>query len=500
METSKIDSNNFLRSFLGVSFNESYIFLALFALLVVLIIAVRILTKRFWPQKANSAWNYSLYTAIISALVLGLGFAGINQFSGLSTSRVNDVVSYQYNWVYEINSIANVLSNVFLSLISLVVGPLIFFGISSKIATYVPSKSLVHAIKYMLIAVVLATLLGILLFQLFRLLPNINLLLVENNINKPAYTSILVTIVDWLPTNVLASSNFKYFTISLLIFALIFGFAVYAGRKRWSNDKHLSLTSDLLTGGFKVFSIITDFILELLPIGVFGLFLSAIIKNGSQIFISLSWFLLVFLLAIIIIFVLQLSFIWYKARINPITYLKKAAKPLLSAFLTSSSNLTTPLSQKALRENFNLDQTVASTMPTLGTTMGMVACGALYPTMAAGFVLFVDNPFGDLDISSQITFLVFLFFATFFSSFGLSGVPGVASIVTRNVFSVVGLPFGSTFGALLAIDPIIDMFRTLVNVNGILTAAISGDHQNRKKLNNSKKWRLFKPNYLLKLK
>ncbi|MDQ0514132.1 Na+/H+-dicarboxylate symporter [Mycoplasmoides fastidiosum] len=484
-----VQSDNFFKSFLGISFAQSYAFFAVSLLLILMVVTIRIFTKKVWPAKAHLAWNFSLYFAIIGALVLGLVFAGLNRFKGLTVLEAADgTKAYAYDWIYEVNGLTRIYATVFTSSISLVVGPLIFFGIGSKIATYTHSKSLAHSIKYMLIAVALAVLLGIALFQVFRILPNISLQFNQGKIESPAYTSILLTIVSWLPRNVLGSTGFSFFSISVLVFALILGFAVYLGKKHHPNDKHFGLASDFLVAGFKVFNVIADLIFEFLPIGVFGLFISAIIRNGGNLFISLAWFVIVFFLAMLLLFLVQLGFIWYKTKLNPVAYLKKAAKPLLSAFLTSSSNLTTPLSQKSLENEFRTDQVTASTMPILGTTMGMVACGALYPTMAAGFVLFVDNPFGEMDLSSTIIFLVFLFFGTFFSSFGLSGVPGVASVVTRNVFAITNLPFGATIGALLAIDPVIDMFRTFLNVNGIIMAAVAGDYQSK----NPKKSRLIK--------
>jgi L-cystine uptake protein TcyP (sodium:dicarboxylate symporter family) len=154
--------------------------------------------------------------------------------------------------------------------------------------------------------------------------------------------------------------------------------------------------------------------------------------------------------------------------LNPITYIKNAAEPLLLAFTSRSSLGTLPVTIDTLVKNQGVEEGVASFTASLGANMGMNGCAGIYPALMA---ITIANMAG---IDKDISFYVMLLVVITISSLGIAGLPGTATMAVSVVVSGVGL--GSYFplaGGILAIDPILDMGRTMINVNGASATAIT---------------------------
>ena len=128
---------------------------------------------------------------------------------------------------------------------------------------------------------------------------------------------------------------------------------------------------------------------------------------------------------------------------------------------------TLPVTIETLAKNQGVDEGVASFTGSLGANMGMNGCAGIYPALMA---ITIGNMAGiEMDISFYIMLLVIITI----SSLGIAGLPGTATMAVSVVISGMGM--GSYFplaGGIIAIDPILDMGRTMLNVNGTMTSTV----------------------------
>lgn len=210
---------------------------------------------------------------------------------------------------------------------------------------------------------------------------------------------------------------------------------------------------------------ITGFIMSLAPFGVFGLIVPVVASNGTNVLIPL----IKVIGAVYIGCVLQTVFTYAItvkgfAGVSPVAFLKGIMPAAATAFSTSSSSGTLPVSIKTIKENFGVSDKIASFVLPLGATINMGGT-SLYQGVCA---LFIAQVYGiDLSITQMGTIVL----TATLGAIGTAGVPGGGLIMLSIVLSSVGLPLeGLTLIA--GIDRILDMARTTVNVVGDLAASI----------------------------
>jgi Na+/H+-dicarboxylate symporter len=134
-------------------------------------------------------------------------------------------------------------------------------------------------------------------------------------------------------------------------------------------------------------------------------------------------------------------------------------------FTTQSSYGTLPVTIKSLTNRVKISEKIASFVAPIGSTVGMNACGGLYPAIVAIFVAGIFN------IEMSMGDYALLVATTTFASIGIAGVPGTASIAATVVLPTLGLPIEG-IAMLLGIDVVIDMARTATNVTGAAVTAL----------------------------
>ena len=148
--------------------------------------------------------------------------------------------------------------------------------------------------------------------------------------------------------------------------------------------------------------------------------------------------------------------------------LKNVMEPLILAFTSRSSLGTLPVTIETLTEKVGIDNGIASFVGSLGSNAGMNGCAAIYPALMA--VTIANMSGTKMDFGFYIMLLVIIII----SSLGIAGLPGTATMSVSVVISGMGM--GAYFplaGGILAIDPILDMGRTMINVNGTMVTALS---------------------------
>lgn len=208
---------------------------------------------------------------------------------------------------------------------------------------------------------------------------------------------------------------------------------------------------------FAVMMLMTMAIIHLAPIGVLFLILYATATQGIEIFASLGWYMLAVLLGLFVhaTFILP-TILHFVARRNPWEYIRAMSPALLTAFSSASSNATLPLTMTCVEQRAGISNKISSFVLPLGATVNMDGT-ALYEAVA---VLFIAQMSGvDLSLTQQIIVAV----TALLASIGAAGIPHAGLVMMVVILQAVGLPTESQ-GLIIAVDRILDMARTSVNV------------------------------------
>ena len=201
------------------------------------------------------------------------------------------------------------------------------------------------------------------------------------------------------------------------------------------------------------------------PFGIFAIIFDVTLKSGGTLINSLLGFVGVVVAGTLFHGLVVLPLIGkLVAGVNPLEFFRKAAKPLMVAFATSSSSATLPISMETAEKEFGVSDTVTSFVFPLGATMNMDGT-ALYEGVAAVFMAYL---FG-IDLTT--TGMVIIFFMAMVSSIGAPGMPSGSMAGMQMVLLGAGIPL-EAIGILLVVERPLDTIRTAVNVEGDFIGAL----------------------------
>ena len=210
---------------------------------------------------------------------------------------------------------------------------------------------------------------------------------------------------------------------------------------------------------------ITHLVMRALPIGVFGLVAKVVATTGAEAFLSVAWFTLTVLIGLFIYAVIVLPLLLKLiAKVSPVAHFYAMGPALLTAFSTSFSAATLPLTLECLEKRANVSNRICSFTVPLGTSLNLTA-SALF---IGATVLFIAQVYA---VPMSFGFLINVFLLVIFSSIGLAGIPSACLIGAVLVLHTLGLP-ADAIGLVMAVERILDMFRTVVNVFGTSCCAV----------------------------
>ncbi len=264
------------------------------------------------------------------------------------------------------------------------------------------------------------------------------------------FAGILLKIV---PSNILQVAS-QGQMLGLIFFSLLFGFFIskiepHAG----------SVMLHFWKAVFQIMMKITHLVMRALPIGVFGLVAKVVATTGADSISSVAWFFLTITLGLFIygllVLPLMLSLI---GRINPIVYIRAMAPAIFTALSTSSSAATLPITIDCMEKRVGVSNRICSFTLPLGTSLNCAGT-ALYASVAT---VYIAQSYGmDLGPGTLLTILMM----SFLTSFGMAGIPSASLVSIVVILNAIGLP-GEGIGLVLAVERIVDMMRTSVNVFG----------------------------------
>ncbi|UCG51488.1 MAG: dicarboxylate/amino acid:cation symporter [Candidatus Latescibacterota bacterium] len=202
-----------------------------------------------------------------------------------------------------------------------------------------------------------------------------------------------------------------------------------------------------------------DIVIMLTPIGVFALIAKVVADTGFSIFANLGKYMITVLLGLAVHAFLTLPLLLrFIGGASPLRYFTRVSPALTTAFSTSSSSATLPVTIDCVEERAGVPPRVASFVLPLGATINMDGT-ALYESVAA---VFIAQVYG-IDLSFPQQTMVFL--TATLAAIGAAGIPSAGLVTMAIVLKAVGLPLEG-IGMILAVDRILDMCRTTVNVWG----------------------------------
>ena len=254
-----------------------------------------------------------------------------------------------------------------------------------------------------------------------------------------------------VPTNIVAAAA-QGQMLGLIFFSLLFGYFMTRidGQPR-------QVLKDFWQGMYDVMIKITEWVMLFAPIGVFALVAKVVASTGFAAFEPLLAFFLTVLAALAVHFLIVLPLLLtLVGRVNPWRHYRAMAPALLTSFSTASSSATLPITMDCVNKNAGVSTRTTSFVLPLGATVNMDGT-ALYECVAA---MFIAQAFGlQLGFAEQFTVVLI----ALLTSIGVAGIPAASLVAITIILGAIGLPLEAV-GLILAVDRVLDMCRTSVNI------------------------------------
>lgn len=365
----------------------------------------------------------------------------------------------------------------YVQLLQMIIMPLVLACILNAVARLHNSSQL-GKISVLVIGVLLGTtfiaaLLGIAITNLFGLTAEglvqgtaetARLSAIENNyLGRVSGLSVPELVLSFISKNPFAdlAGTRPTSVISVVIFAAFLGVAALRLLKdEPEKGERVLLAIDTVQSWVMK---LVRLVMQLTPYGVMALMTKVVASSNIHDIIKLGSFVLASYIAIAIMFVIHGVLLGIHG-INPLKYFRKIWPVLTFAFTSRSSAATIPLNVESQIRRLGIPESIASFAASFGSTIGQNGCGGIYPAMLAVMIaptvgINPLDPAWILTLAGVVTI----------SSAGVAGVGGGATFAALIVLPAMGLPI-TLVALLISVEPLIDMGRTALNVNGSITA------------------------------
>ena len=348
------------------------------------------------------------------------------------------------------------LANIFLRLLRMAIIPLVITSIISAVVQVGSAHGLgrigLRTFAYYLMTSLLAIFTGQTLVNIFKPGAGAEIGLEANPESIEAIEQglgdILLNIIPENPIHAMASGD----VLPVIFFSILFGFFI---TKLKSEQR--DLLKNVFDAAFEAMLKMTTFIIWSAPLGVFGIIAEIVAETGFTAFKSLGFYFLIVLAGLAIHMFITLPLLLRTlGRLNPVKHYRGMLPALFTAFSTCSTIVTLPLTMKAVTEESGASKRAAGFVLPIGATMNMDGT-ALYECVAT---IFIAQVYGfDLSLTAQLTVAV----TAVLASIGAASIPMSGMVMMSIILSAVGLPLEGV-AIILAVDRILDMFRTTANV------------------------------------
>ncbi len=412
-----------------------------------------------------------LHWQIIIGMVLGLIFGIIAAFNGWG--------SFTSDWIAPFGKI-------FISLLKLIAIPLVLGSLVSGVASLSDLKKLSRiggkTIAIYISTTVVSVTIGLLIVNLFNPGKSVpeemrdklqatyqtEVQNKEATAEKVKEQGPLQPLVDMVPSNIFNAASGNRNMLQVVFFAIFLGIGIIQVK----GEKGKALLS-VFEGLNDVVIKMVDMIMLMAPIGVFALIadtINSIAKDNMAQVVELLSALGFYSIVVIFGLIFQTTIVYpsilkFFTPMKLIDFLKGISPAQLLAFSTSSSGATLPVTMERCEKNLGVSEEVSSFVLPLGATINMDGT-ALYQAVAA---VFIAQTLGmDLSLGAQVTIVL----TAVLASIGTAAVPGAGIIMLVIILEAINVP-SAGIALILGVDRILDMCRTVTNVTGDATVAIT---------------------------
>lgn len=428
-----------------------------------LLIFIAILSFLFQLGRQNIGLSRRVLAGLVAGAVLGL-------FLQVAYGGNAEVMRGTLEWT-------NVIANGYVNLLRMIIMPLILITMIAAVLRVEEIKSLGKiggsVVGLLIFTTMIAALVGIAMALLFGLnagelvagareLARAEVLQARQG--SVADMSIAELLVSFISTNIFADLTDARSTsiISVVIFGLIFGISALLVCEE--SPERADPIKGFVDTTQAVIMRLVKIVMALTPYGVAALMTRVIATSDGQAIVNLIGFVVASYLAIFIMFLVHTLFV-ILLGVNPRSYFQKVWPVLTFAFVTRSSAATIPLTIRAQIEELKVPAPIANIAASFGATIGQNGCAGIYPAMLAVMVA------PTMGVAIDFSFVVSLVVIIAIGSFGIAGVGGGATNAALVVLPAMGFPV-EIVALLISIEPLIDMARTALNVNGAITTGM----------------------------
>lgn len=362
--------------------------------------------------------------------------------------------------------------DVFMKLLKVLLGPLLFFSVIIAILWLGDLNKLwnigIRTLMYYVGTTIMAILTSLTLMNLFNPGSYTDIVFSEvaNSSTKPANLSdFLIWII---PSNIM-QSFIDLNAIQIVVISILLWISIMATK----NKSHINLVADVFNAINNWILKFISYVIKLTPLWVFAIVAKVVTENWVDSMWNMLPFVVIILLSLFIHAFITLPLVWYLFwKFNPFKYFMLIKEALLLWFSTASSSATMWLTMSVAKEKAKLNPDVVNFNIPLGTTINMNGT-ALYQAWVALFVS--QMVWAPLDFSQQIIVIFIVVLASIWAAW----VPGAGMVILTTVFLTLGLPVEALL-TIMAFDRILDMFRTSVNIWwDLITAKIVDNYYNK---------------------
>ncbi|MCW5589233.1 MAG: cation:dicarboxylase symporter family transporter [Legionellales bacterium] len=409
-----------------------------------------------WLQLSGVSFGKRVFIALIS----GIAFGCLIQWLSLVESHASTEI---------IASILNVVGNGYLALLKMLVIPLLFTAIIHSLLNMGELKGQVvtsiaaRGVCLLLLLTALASGIGAVIALLFHVGQGLTIA-GETFIPTHHYKNIAESILGILPSNPI-ESMLKGNTLGIAILATLIGFAGLLLYRQ--KPETVEPFKQFIHSLFEIIKQLTRLIIALTPLGSFALLALVSLHQGWHSLITILDYVAAMYVAMLLVLLFH-CFLLTLRGISVIDYIKKVSLVWFVALTTSSSFGTLPVTESVLSKQFKLREISASFIPSIGSTVGMNACAGIFPAVLVVMAMTI------LHQPITVGLILKVMVINMIASLGISGIPGTGIIAASVTLSALGLPY-DVISLVIGVDALIDMGRTLINVNGTMVSAIIVD-------------------------
>lgn len=436
---------------------EGYTLFTLIGLLIIGII--------FFIINSLKKYNLSFGVQVLVGLLVGVIFGFV-----LSSLKETEGAAALVEWL-------GLIGNTFTGLLKMIVVPLIFIMVVTAFVNMpVGSKKIkrwiTRVIGFLIVFTLVGAAIGIVTALLFKL--DASAIVSTDTIAERAaaleeragetQTTFVGLVNSFIPGNPFADLSGARDTsmIGVVIFASFLGFGGYILLVK--DPKAGNVFKDVMNSIKEVIMIVVSVIIKFTPYGVFAIIARTIYNTDFDAIVELGKFVGASYFALIVTFLLLLIPV-VLLGLNPLYYLKKSWETLIFAFSSRSSAATVPKTYATQSKLLGVEDGLASLSSSLGASIGQVGWAGIYPAMLA--VMIATAQGSPVDFAFILKLLIIIAV----TSFAAAGVGGGATNAAIIVLVAMGLPV-TLAAVLISVEPVIDMARTALNVNGAIVSGL----------------------------